>query len=184
LGREKYHHALKALAIRDRKIHVVGAPELALIGTSVYLDVEGLADRGFYYLIGLRIPDGPSPLQYSLWADDPSDEQRIWQSFLDILRAIDNPVLIHYGAYETNFLKRLASRYSGLTADTAYVDGLIKRAVKSLGDHLCADLFANLFKRTQGSCPVPRFPAIASFVVRSPVYCLETAIGGNNRPSN
>jgi predicted RecB family nuclease len=96
--REKYHHALKALAIRDRKIHVAGTPELALVGTPVYLDVEGLPDRGFYYLIGLRIPDGASFLQYSFWADEPSDEQRIWRSLLDILRGIDNPVLIHYGA--------------------------------------------------------------------------------------
>lgn len=130
--REKYHHALKALAIRDRKIHVVGTPELALIGTPVYLDVEGLPDRGFYYLIGLRIPDGPSLLQYSLWADEPGDEHRIWRSLLDILRGINNPVLIHYGAYETSFLKRLASRYPALPADTAYVDGLMKRAVNLL----------------------------------------------------
>jgi predicted RecB family nuclease len=130
--REKYHHALKALAIRDRKIHVVGTPELALIGTPVYLDVEGLPDRGFYYLIGLRIPDGASFLQYSLWADEPSDEQKIWRSLLDTLRGIDNPVLIHYGAYETTFLKRLAARYPAPPADTPYVDGLIKRAVNLL----------------------------------------------------
>jgi predicted RecB family nuclease len=130
--REKYHHALKALAIRDGKIHVVGTPEFALIGTPVYLDVEGLPDRGFYYLIGLRIPDGSSFLQHSLWADDPSDEERIWRSLLDILRGINNPVLIHYGAYETSFLKRLASRYPASPADTAYVDGLIKRAVNLL----------------------------------------------------
>jgi predicted RecB family nuclease len=130
--REKYHHALKALAIRDRKIHVVGTPELALSGTPVYLDVEGLPDRGFYYLIGVRIPDGAAFLQYSLWADEPSDEHRIWRSLLDILRGIDNPVLIHYGAYETSFLKRLASRHPALPPDIAYVDALMKRAVNLL----------------------------------------------------
>ena len=45
--REKYHHALKALAIREQKIHIVGSPELKLAGTPVYLDVEGLPDRDF-----------------------------------------------------------------------------------------------------------------------------------------
>jgi len=130
--RERYHHALKALAIRDRKIHVVGRPELALNGTPVYLDVEGLPDRGFYYLIGLRVPEGSSFLQHSFWADKPSDEERIWRSLLGILQGIDNPVLIHYGAYETSFLKRLASRYSTSTADRTYVDALIKRAVNLL----------------------------------------------------
>ena len=130
--KEKYHHALKALAIRDRKIHVVGKPELAINGTPVYLDVEGLPDRGFYYLIGLRIPEGSSFLQHSLWADEPSDEERIWRSLLGILQGIDNPVLIHYGAYESSFLKRLAIRYPTSTADTAFVDALIKRAVNLL----------------------------------------------------
>jgi predicted RecB family nuclease len=40
--REKYHHALKALAIREKKILTVGSPELKIEGTPVYLDVEGL----------------------------------------------------------------------------------------------------------------------------------------------
>ncbi len=30
--REKYHHALKALAIREKKIHIVGRPELKIDG--------------------------------------------------------------------------------------------------------------------------------------------------------
>src|SRR5437667_12486160 len=36
----KWHHALKALAIRGKKIHLVGSPELRIEGTPVYLDVE------------------------------------------------------------------------------------------------------------------------------------------------
>jgi predicted RecB family nuclease len=43
--REKYHHSLKALAIRERKIHIVGSPQLKIEGTPVYLDVEGIPDR-------------------------------------------------------------------------------------------------------------------------------------------
>ena len=46
--REKYHHSLKARAIREQKIHIVGSPELKIEGTPVYLDVEGLPDRDFY----------------------------------------------------------------------------------------------------------------------------------------
>jgi hypothetical protein len=66
--REKYHHSLKALAIREQKIHIVGSPELKIEGTPVFLDVEGLPDRDFYYLIGLRIGHGESAVQHSLWA--------------------------------------------------------------------------------------------------------------------
>ena len=64
--REKYHHSLKALAIREKKIHIVGSPELKIEGTPVYLVVEGLPDRDFYYLIGLRIGNGDSAVQHSL----------------------------------------------------------------------------------------------------------------------
>jgi len=78
--REKYHHSLKALAIRERKIHVVGTPKLQIDGTPVYLDVEGLPERDFYYLIGLQIDNGDSAVQHSLWADTIGDEAKIWHS--------------------------------------------------------------------------------------------------------
>ena len=109
--REKYHHSLKALAIREKKIHIVGSPELKIEGTPVYLDVEGLPDRDFYYLIGLRIGNGDSAIQHSLWADTVADEGKIWREFLAILETVQKPVLIHYGRYETEFLKQMSKRY-------------------------------------------------------------------------
>ena len=66
-------------------------------GTPVYLDVEGLPDRDFYYLIGIRVRTSDSIVQHSLWADSPSDERRIWQEFLLKLAELEKPVLIHYG---------------------------------------------------------------------------------------
>src|ERR1700760_975260 len=109
--REKYHHSLKALAIRERKIHIVGSPEIMIEGTPVYLDVEGLPDRDFYYLIGVRLGSLDSAAQYSFWANGVEDERRIWNDFIGILSNIRDPVLIHYGSYETVFLKRMCDRY-------------------------------------------------------------------------
>jgi predicted RecB family nuclease len=74
-----YHqHALKALAIRTNKIHVLGsvAPDSTPV-TPVYIDVEGDPDRDFYYLIGLRLPCDGSPIQHSFWADDRASERTI-----------------------------------------------------------------------------------------------------------
>ena len=102
---------MKALAIREKKIHIVGSPELKIEGTPVYLDVEGLPDRDFYYLIGVRVGNGESAVQYSLWADTVEDEGKIWREFLAILETVEKPVLIHYGSYETDFLKRMCARY-------------------------------------------------------------------------
>jgi predicted RecB family nuclease len=109
--REKYHHSLKALAIREQKIHIVGSPELKLEGTPVFLDVEGLPDRDFYYLIGARIGNGDSAVQHSLWADTVADEGKIWREFLALLETVEQPVLIHYGSYEKTFLKEMKDRH-------------------------------------------------------------------------
>jgi predicted RecB family nuclease len=110
--RDKYHHSLKALAIREKKIHVLGNPDFKIDGTPVFLDVEALPDRGFYYLIGLRIKNESSIDQYSLWADRFDDEEVIWRQFLDILCSVERPTLIHYGSFETTFFRDMTKRYS------------------------------------------------------------------------
>src|SRR6266849_3053780 len=108
---EKHHHSLRALAIRENKIHAVGIPDLTLKGTPVFLDVEGLPDRNFYYLIGIRIQTAEGSAQYSFWADDVKEEKLMWNDFLGVLSEITNPHLIHYGTYETTFLKRMCDRH-------------------------------------------------------------------------
>ena len=109
--REKYHHSLKALAIRDKKLHIVGNPQLKIEGTPIYLDVEGISARDFYYLIGLRTANGNETAQYNLWADSLHQEMQIQNDFLGILSGIARPVLVHYSSYETKFLKRMCERY-------------------------------------------------------------------------
>ena len=129
--REKYHHALRALAIREKKIHIVGTPELKIDGTPIYLDVESLPDREFYYLIGVRVKTGGAIVQHSFWADDIEDEWRAWSDFLGILSAVEKPVLVHYGSFETTFLRRLSDRYGEPPEESAAAKA-IKTAVNLL----------------------------------------------------
>ena len=128
---EKYHHALKALAIREQKIHVAGKPELHLDGTIIFFDVEGLPDREFYYLIGVRLEGKNGTDKYSLWADSIPDEERIWKDFLNIMSGVDCPILMHYGSYEITFLKRMCDRYGGPPKDSI-VDKAIMSSVNLL----------------------------------------------------
>ena len=153
--REKYHHSLKALAIREKKIHIVGSPELKIEGTPVYLDVEGLPDRDFYYLIGVRIGNGESAVQHSLWADTVEDEGKIWREFLAILETVEKPVLIHYGSYETTFLKRMSERYGDPPEHSVAATGLASPREPSVC-HLRADLLSRLFQWPEGHRRVPR----------------------------
>jgi predicted RecB family nuclease len=120
---EKYHPSLKALAMREKRIYIVGNPVLKIDGTPVYLDVESLPDRDFYYLIGLRIGVGKSVVQHSLWADQPGDEAKIYAQFLDILSGLDSPLLIHYGSFETHFFEQLGKRYGNTVQSTLAGNG-------------------------------------------------------------
>jgi predicted RecB family nuclease len=111
LKRERYHHSLKALAIRQNKIHIVGSPEFKIEGTPVYVDVEGLPDHDFYYLIGLRVGNGESATRHTMWANAVEGEGKIWHEFLGILGTIEKPVLVHYGSYEKAFFNSMSERH-------------------------------------------------------------------------
>src|SRR5208337_1996799 len=70
---------LKALAIKKSQIHVVGAPSLELRGVPTFLDVEGMPDSNFYYLIGLRFECRGASMERSFWADRSDGEREIWE---------------------------------------------------------------------------------------------------------
>jgi predicted RecB family nuclease len=80
----RYDHKLKALAIKKAQIHVVGEPSLKIQGTPVFLDVEGLPDRDFYYLVGLRFEQAGDRVEHSFWADAPDNERDIWGECLQL----------------------------------------------------------------------------------------------------
>src|SRR5262249_46820116 len=51
----KHDHSLQALAVREQTAYIARRPELPGGRTRLYLDVEGVPDEDFYYLIGLTI---------------------------------------------------------------------------------------------------------------------------------
>src|SRR5258707_1342876 len=117
--------------IRKNQIHVIGNVTMNATGTPVYLDVEGDPDRGFYYCIGLRFKAGGVMVQRSYWADSPTEERTIWADCLCTLGAIEAPRLVHYGSYETTFLRQMKKRYPN-PERTALLDQLIASAVNLL----------------------------------------------------
>ncbi len=113
----------------------------------MYVDVEGDPDRGFYYLIGVRVCRDGSYVQYSFWADDPASEKIMWADFLNVLAAIKDVRIVHYGSYETTCFKRLRERYGECL--TSGVGELIKNAVNMLSvihDHVYFPTYSNSLK--------------------------------------
>jgi predicted RecB family nuclease len=121
----KNDHKLRALAIKKKQIHVVGALPMNFDGVPVFLDVEGMPDRDFYYLVGLRFESNGEWVECSFWADGPDDERLMWENCLQTLKAVGSVQIISYGAYEARFLRRMRERYILPPNDLEIVDRMI-----------------------------------------------------------
>jgi predicted RecB family nuclease len=103
----KHDHALQAVAIRDKKVYVLDSPTVPRSGVALYLDIEGIPDRGFDYLIGLVAVVGDKTTTHFFWADDRTQEMAIWEACSQIINSFDDFTLYHYGQYEQRFLDRM-----------------------------------------------------------------------------
>src|SRR5262249_22260736 len=99
--------ALRALAIRERKVHVYGTPDMPRKPVQVFLDAEGSEDGGFIYLLGVLVAEGDDQTMHSFWADSPAEEVRAFDAFLDLLDGREEFALFHYGSHERKLLERM-----------------------------------------------------------------------------
>ena len=104
---QPHQHALQALAVREKKVHVLGVPELPISSNRIYFDIEGDPEHSFDYLLGMIVEANGVVEQYSFWADNPTEEPHLFQQFLDVIERYDDFRLYCYGAYEATFLRRM-----------------------------------------------------------------------------
>jgi len=102
-----HYYALQALAIRDKRVYIFGAPKLLDAPVCIYLDIEGNPDQGFNYLIGMTICKGGENEHFSFWADNKTEECLIFEKFLATVNSYEDFVVFSYGGYERTFLKRM-----------------------------------------------------------------------------
>src|SRR4030095_2584535 len=103
---------LQALAIREHKIYLQELPALSRQSVELFLDMEGVPDRGFYYLIGLLVCQGDTTEHHAFWADTDQDEHHMWQQFVDKVQQYPDAPIYHYGSYEPRAIATLAKRYA------------------------------------------------------------------------
>lgn len=114
LGRIKNHsQPLQAMAIRDKTVFVRRTPDIPSAPIRMYLDVEGLPERGIYYLIGLRIEHGDDCFTKQFWADTGRDQASMWYRFLDSLAAYSDCPVFHFGRYERKFIEQMIRQCGG-----------------------------------------------------------------------
>ena len=102
---------LQALAIRTRKIYLHEPPTLKEKPVELYLDVEGVPDQDFHYLIGLLTKNRDSITMQSFWADTSDDEHRIFQECVEAANAFPNAPIYHYGSYEPKALRQVQAKH-------------------------------------------------------------------------
>lgn len=86
----RHNLELQALALRTEKTYVEQLPDLSQREIELFVDVEGIPDRGSYYLIGLLATENGETRYHSFWANCVMEEGRIWESFLDRVAAFPN----------------------------------------------------------------------------------------------
>jgi len=102
---------LQALALRENTIYLQELPTVSRQPIELFLDMEGLPDRGVYYLIGLLVCQADTRTHYAFWADTVHDERHIWQQFMDKVSQYHEGPIYHYGSYEPRAIATLAKRY-------------------------------------------------------------------------
>jgi predicted RecB family nuclease len=107
---DRRFRALQALALRDKKTFVLGTPSLPASPVHVYLDLEGLPDEGFVYLIGLVIVSHDLEERHTFWADSRDQEAVLYEQLLDVLERHPQFLVLCYGSYEKLFLQRMRQR--------------------------------------------------------------------------
>jgi predicted RecB family nuclease len=105
-----HHLALQALAIRENTVYVHGEPHLPESPMRVYLDIEGLPDSEFNYLIGALFVSAEQETFRAFWADEESDEPAIFTQFVEAVCLFPVFRVLHFGDYETVALKRMKAK--------------------------------------------------------------------------
>jgi len=102
---------IQALAIRTGKIYIQTLPEIQRSDIELFLDIEGVPDRRFSYLIGLLIHDHQGITHHAFWADAMEEEESIWRMFVEKAKQYPNAPIYHYGSYELRVIESLAKRF-------------------------------------------------------------------------
>lgn len=104
------YHALQALAVRDKRVYLLGTPELPEASVHVYLDIEGKPEEQFDYLIGISVVQDSEEQQFSFWADTKDHETQVLDQLLQSISPYQDLLVFAYGGYEATFLKRMLKR--------------------------------------------------------------------------
>ena len=102
---------LQALAIRTGKVYLNEPPSIPESPVELFLDIEGIPDEDFHYLIGLVVKTPDQLLEHSFWADSPDQERAIFERLMEVISRYEAAPIFHYGSYDSKALRRASQNY-------------------------------------------------------------------------
>ena len=102
---------LQALAIRTGKVYLNEPPSIPESPVELFLDIEGIPDEGFHYLIGLVVKTPDQLLEHTFWADSPNQERAIFEKLMEVTSRYEAAPIFHYGSYDSKALQRARKNY-------------------------------------------------------------------------
>jgi len=82
---QQRYFSLQARAIRDQKVYVFNKPKLNIKPVQIYMDMEGLPDEGYNYLIGLLIIETHNSFEKNV-KNLPEEILKSWKKFIPLLK--------------------------------------------------------------------------------------------------
>ncbi len=127
---QRFLWELKALALREQRTYIQDIPQLPESKTEIYLDLEGLPEEGFIYLIGMVIKNDETERCLSFWANSQEEEETIFKQLLDTIYKLRDYTVYHYGNYEIRALKRISTNLNG--SYKAEINRIIENSINLL----------------------------------------------------
>jgi hypothetical protein len=102
------------MAIRERKVLVLGSAQVLDMRVRIYLDLEGDPDRDFVYLLGMIVEENGAEQTHSFWIDSKEDEKLLLTQFAEVIARHQDYRVFHYGSFETSFFRRMTKQAGDL----------------------------------------------------------------------
>ena len=131
---------LQALAIRTGKTYVHDLPTLSRAPVELFIDLEGIPDQRFNYLLGVLVVEGDSMSYHAHWVDDRAKEGLLWAAIKSFAKRFPTAPIYHYGSYEPKAIESMAHKHGQSAA-----------AIKSRLVNLSGQIFGRIYFPTRSN---------------------------------
>ena len=139
-----HQYELQALALRTNNIYTSELLKMETKDIEIYVDVESVPDKQFYYLIGVLVSFPNDQKYFSFWANNTKEQKDIWEDLLSIVNKYKTAPIYHYGNYEKKVIIELSNHYK------INVDSIVSRRCNVNSYYIRKNIFPDSQQQLKG----------------------------------